>query len=119
VALDVLHLVRCVCTIVAGGRGLTTEMFMHRLIADLANHTTRAGVGLLLYSAALLVASLLLSTSWAPSGIVIGAVVVCVGHASAGLALVRRSAWRHALIVTSAGLHVALTITWAVVLISA
>jgi hypothetical protein len=105
---------------------LTTETFMNRWIANqkhaiarLVADATTAGVGLLVYAAALLVASVLLSTSWAPSGIVLAAVIVCACHATAGLALVRQSAWRHAVILTSAGLHVALVITWAVVLVLA
>jgi hypothetical protein len=90
-----------------------------RAIARLVGDATTAGIGLLVYAAALLVAAALLSTSWAPSGILLAAVIVCACHATAGLALVRRTAWRHAMVLTAAGLHVALVITWAVVLVLA
>jgi hypothetical protein len=107
---------------------LTTETFMHRsvasrkiaaLIASLGINAHRAGVALLLYSGVLLAASLLLATSWSPSAIVVGAVVVCAVHAGAGLALIRRSVWRRVIVVTSGGLHVVLTVAWIVLLVAA
>jgi hypothetical protein len=90
-----------------------------RLIARLGIDSNRAGVGLLVYSALLLASSLLLATSWAPSGIIVGAVIVCVVHAGAGLALVRRSVWRPVIVVTSSGLHVVLTVAWIALLVAA
>jgi hypothetical protein len=99
-------------------RSVTTRKIA-ALIARLGIDANRAGVGLLLYAAVLLVASLLLATSWAPSGIVVGAMIVCVAHASAGLALIRRSVWRPVIVVTSGGLHVGLTVAWIVLLVAA
>lgn len=81
--------------------------------------TKRAGVGLLVYSALLLAASLLLTASWVPTGMILAATIVCIGHGTAGLALVRRSGGRHALVATSSGLHVMLAVAWIVLLVRA
>ncbi|MBI2218162.1 MAG: hypothetical protein HYU51_12770 [Candidatus Rokubacteria bacterium] len=89
------------------------------VVARVAGDARRAGIGLLVYSALLLVASLLLATSWVPSPLIVAAAVVCVGHASAGLALIRQSVWRHAIVATSGGLHVVFTVAWVVVLVVA
>jgi hypothetical protein len=89
------------------------------LIARVAGDARRAGISLLVYSGVLLVASLLLTTSWVPSTVIVAAAVVCVCHASAGLALLRQSVWRRAIVATSGGVHVVFTAAWVVVLVAA
>lgn len=86
----------------------TVASFVDQVLAD----TQRLGVGLLVYAALLLGSALLLATSWVPPGLIVAAAAVACVHATAGLALVRRSVWQRAMIATSGGLHVALAVVW-------
>jgi hypothetical protein len=74
--------------------------------------TKRNGIGVLVYAALMFGAALLLTTSWVPSAMIVAAAGVSLVHASAGLALMRRSAWQRPMIATSTGLHVALAVVW-------
>ena len=89
------------------------------LLTGLVADSNRAGTGLLVYAAAVLAASLLLITSWAPGSIVVAAAIVSLAYAGAGLAVIRNSVWRRAIVVTSCGLHVVVAVAWSVVLLSA
>ncbi len=69
-------------------------------------------MGVLVYAALLLGSALLLATSRVPPGLIVAAAAVSCIHASAGVALMRRSVWQRAMVATSGGLHVALAVVW-------
>ena len=90
-----------------------------RRMARMRIDSRTAGLAVLAYSALLLTASLLLATSWVPLAFVGAAALLCVTEASAGLALLRRSVGRHAIVATCGGLHVVVLVAWIVLLFRA
>jgi hypothetical protein len=89
------------------------------LVARARSNTRRTGGALLAYSALLLVVSVLLAMSWAPSVIIVAALLLSVGYAATGVAVLRQRVWRRPVALTSAALHTALTVAWTVLLVAA